>query len=309
LSIRIFKSDLLLLLTAAIWGSAFVAQKAGLDHIGPYVFNTLRFSLGCLVLIPVIILTRNKSDDVIPGNSIFHRSVIPGGLIAGVFVFFGATFQQTGLMDEATTAGKAGFITGLYIIIVPIIGLLWRHRIGAGTWFGAIIATIGLYLLSGPKGFALSRGDTLVLMSAFVWAGHVHLIGWLSPRVNTIKLAFTQFAVCSFISFIIALNVEGFHYEPILNAAIPVLYAGVISVGIAYTLQVVAQRHSPPVHASIIMSLESVFALIAGILIRKERLTSRGIVGCALMLAGMISSAATRRSWGKGDTATSQECR
>ncbi len=284
---------MLLLLTAAIWGSAFVAQKAGLDHIGPFVFNTLRFGLGCLVLLPLIILRRKNPNNsqTASGNPI--RAIIPGGLIAGVFVFFGAAFQQMGLLT--TTAGKAGFITGLYIIIVPILGLLWRHRVGTGTWIGAIIAILGLYLLSGTGKFTVSHGDALVLACAFMWAGHVHLIGWLSPKVDSIKLAFTQFAVCAFISLIVALIVDKFDAQAISRAAIPVLYAGLLSVGIAYTLQVVAQRNSPPAHAAIIMSLEAVFAVLAGWLILHEILTLRGILGCALMLAGMLASAASKR--------------
>lgn len=292
---RIFKSDLLLLLTAAIWGSAFVAQKAGLEYIGPYVFNTLRFSLGCAVLLPVILIKRkNESGGGANTTVKDKRLLLYGGIAAGILVFLGATFQQVGLIY--TTAGKAGFITGLYVIIVPVIGLLWRQRMGRATWLGAIVAVAGLYLLSETGGFALSKGEAMVLICAFVWAGHVHLIGYLSPKVDPIKLAFTQFAICAIISLVISLFVAVYDMHSIRQAAVPILYAGLISVGIAYTLQVVAQRHAPPAHASIIMSLEAVFAVLGGWLILHETLTLRGILGCALMLAGMLSSAITKRS-------------
>ncbi len=289
---RELKADFLLLITAFIWGSAFVAQKAGLEFIGPFVFNTLRFALGCLVLLPVMLI-RSRNAAIANESRRNPKLQLTAGLYAGIFVFFGATFQQTGLLT--TTAGKAGFITGLYVIIVPILGLFWKHLTGAGTWAGAVLAVIGLYLLGETGQLAISTGDALVLACAFVWAGHVHLLGYYSPRVDTVKLAFMQFAVCSLISLAMALMFDKFDFAQIRLAAVPVLYAGMLSVGIAYTLQVVAQRDAPPAHASIIMSLEAVFAVLGGWVVLHETLGARGIFGCALMLAGMLLSQGGRR--------------
>jgi drug/metabolite transporter (DMT)-like permease len=284
---RELKADFLLLITAFIWGSAFVAQKAGLEFIGPFIFNTLRFALGCLVLLPLIII-RSRNPEIAMESKRNPKRQLTAGLIAGIFVFFGATFQQTGLLT--TSAGKAGFITGLYVIIVPILGLFWRHRISPVTWVGAILAVIGLYFLSVTETLSVSVGDLLVLACAFVWAGHVHVIGYYSPKVDTIKLAFTQFAVCSLISLVLALVFDEISLTQIRLAAVPVLYAGMLSVGVAYTMQIVAQRDAPPAHAAIIMSLEAVFAVLGGWVMLHERLSTRGIFGCALMLTGMLLS-------------------
>jgi drug/metabolite transporter (DMT)-like permease len=189
-----------------------------------------------------------------------------------------------------TTAGNAGFITGLYVVIVPIMGLFWHQRPGAGTWIGAFLAAVGLYLLCITDEFTISFGDLLELMGAFLWAGHVLIIGWLSPKIDSIKLAFTQFAACSVLSLITAIIVETIAFKALIQAAIPILYGGVLSVGVAYTLQVVAQRKAHPAHAAIFLSMEAVFAAVGGWLILSETLTHRGLVGCLLMLSGMLLS-------------------
>jgi drug/metabolite transporter (DMT)-like permease len=283
------KADGLLFLAAVIWGFAFVAQRAGMEHVGPFGFNGVRFALGCLVLLPVIVrngLSKSCSPVRCPGS--LTLSCLGGGALAGLVLFCGASFQQVALVY--TTAGKAGFITGLYVVLVPIIGLALGHRTHAGTWLGTFLAAIGLYLLSVTEQLTFAPGDLLVLIGAFFWAGHVLLIGWLSPRQDPLKLAFIQYAVCSAISLAVSAAIEPNTTAGYLSAAIPILYGGVLSVGVAYTLQVVAQKEARPAHAAIILSLETVFAALGGWLILGEILTPRGLTGCALMFAAMLAS-------------------
>jgi len=282
---------MLLLLTAAIWGFAFVAQRSGMEYVGPFLFNALRFGLGCLSL-GIVLLLRRQKETVKQGIPVMGNTKVlaKAGIYAGAVLFLGASLQQTGIVY--TTAGKAGFITGLYVIIVPFLGLLWGQRTGAGTLFGAVVAAVGLYLLSIAGKFAISLGDGLVLIGAFVWAAHVHIIGWFSPKVAPIKLAFTQFAICSMLSFIVSIIFEANTLLGIYRGAIPILYGGFMSAGVAFTLQVVAQRDAHPSHAAVIMSLEAAFAALGGRLILGEILTSRGLLGCAFMLMGMVLSSA-----------------
>lgn len=279
------KADILLLLTAAIWGLAFVAQRVGMDYVGPFTFNALRFALGSISLWPLILLVQKRSA---PSGSPAQMPVLKGALAAGVALFAGSSLQQTGLVT--TTAGNAGFITSLYVVIVPLLGLIWRQRPHIGTWCGAVLAAIGMYLLSVTDSFTIALGDLLVLLGAFCWAGHVLLIGWLAPRTDSLKLASAQFAVCSLLSLLAALLFENMHLESIWQALVPILYGGIGSVGIAYTLQVIAQRDAHPAHSAIILSLEGLFAAIGGWLLLQEVLTGRGLLGCALMLSGMILS-------------------
>lgn len=286
---RILKSDSLLLLTATIWGFAFVAQRVGMEYVGPFTFNGIRFALGGVVLIPFI-LRKNKNgmfEPIAPGQS-GPGNILAGGCLAGVILFTGASLQQVGLVY--TTAGNAGFITGMYVVIVPILGIVFRLRANSGTWFGALLAAVGLYLLSITDQFTIAFGDLLVLSGAFFWAAHVLVIGWLSPRMDSLKLALTQFMVCSLLSLLTAIIFEKIALHSMIQAAIPILYGGVLSVGVAYTLQVVAQRDAHPAHAAILLSLEAVFAAIGGWIMLGERLTARGLTGCGLMLAGMLIS-------------------
>ena len=285
---KTFRSELLLLLASAIWGFAFVAQRVGMEHIGPFLYNGIRFALGSLALLPLILIRSRHSDRPHAQAPFLSRRTMKFGGFVGVVLFCGASLQQTGIVS--TTAGKAGFITGLYVVIVPVLGLFVRQRSGLGTWVGALIAAAGLYLLSMTGRFEISRGDFLVLCSAFFWAGHVLLIGGLSKKFDVVKLAFMQFAVCSVLSLISALAVETIILNKIVDAAIPILYGGLLSVGVAYTLQVVAQQHTPPAHTAIILSLETVFAVIGGWLILSETIPPRGLAGCALMLVGILLS-------------------
>jgi drug/metabolite transporter (DMT)-like permease len=283
------KSDLLFLLSAVIWGFAFVAQRMGMDHVGPFTFNGIRFFLGAMVLLPVIHSQRKKqlqtSDDSRP---IHTKQLIIYGSLAGLALFSGASLQQVGLVY--TTAGKAGFITGLYVVIVPIMGLLWGQRTNTGTWSGALLAATGMYLLSINENLSIAFGDVLELIGAVLWACHIHLIGWLSPKTDSLRLAFVQFMVCAAASLMTAMVVETVKVAGIAAAALPIIYGGALSVGVAYTLQVVAQRYAHPAHAAILLSLEAVFAAIGGWLILGETMSARGMVGCSLMFMGMLVS-------------------
>ena len=279
--------DLLLLVTAVIWGFAFVAQRVGMDYMGPYAFNGIRFALGAFSLVPFIIWQSRKQ----PAKDIKKppkNLLIIGGLTAGVLVFFGASFQQVGLMS--TTAGNAGFITGLYMVIVPVMGLAIGQRTNKGTIIGITLAVFGLYFLSVTEDFTIAWGDVLVLIGAFFWAAQVLVISYFSPKLDSLKLAFLEFLICSILSMIVALAIETITWEGISGAAVPLLYGGLASVGVAYTIQVFAQKKTHPSHASIIMGMEAVFAVIGGWMFLNEMLSFRGFIGCGLMLAGMIIS-------------------
>lgn len=273
------------MLTAVIWGGAFVAQRVGMDHVGPLTFNGVRFALGALTLLPLAV-RGSKTTEIDLLQRFSSKQAILGGGLAGLVLFAGATLQQVGLVY--TTAGKAGFITGLYVVIVPLLGILWKQRPGWGGWAGAITAAVGLYFLSVTEEFRLAPGDAWELAGAFMWATHVLILGWLSPRVDVMRLACAQYAVCCILSLMVAGFTETITVNGLREATIPILYGGVMSVGVAYTLQVVAQRVAPPTHAAIILSLEAVFAALAGWIILGEVLTSRGLLGCGLMLAGMM---------------------
>jgi len=264
-----------------------VAQRVGMDHVGPLTFNGVRFALGALTLMPLAL--RQSPAAKMPAEllpSFTTRQTLLGGALAGIALFAGATLQQVGLLY--TTAGKAGFITGLYVVIVPLLGMIWRQWPGWGDWTGAILAAAGLYLLSVSEQFTLAPGDAWEVAGAFMWAAHMLIIGWLSPRVNGIRLACAQYIVCSTLSLLVACFTEEILLSGLLAATVPILYGGVMSVGIAYTLQVVAQRVAPPTHAAIILSLEAVFAALAGWLILGETLSLRAMLGCGLMLSGML---------------------
>ncbi len=285
------RSNILLLITALIWGSAFVAQRVGMDHVGPFTFNGVRFLLGALTLVPLLILTRRQrlasmaAEGRKPADA---GTLLWGGALAGVALYLGASLQQAGLVY--TTAGKAGFITGLYVIIVPLMGLIWRQRPDLSTWIGAVLATWGMYLLSVTEHLTIEFGDLLVLLGAFFWAAHVHVLAWLSPRIHPIRLAFCQFLACALFSLATAAATEVITMDGLRAGAAPIFYGGVCSVGIAYTLQVVAQRHARPAHAAIILSLEAAFAALFGWILLAETLSIRGMAGCALMLGGMLLS-------------------
>jgi drug/metabolite transporter (DMT)-like permease len=275
---------LTLLLSAIIWGFAFVAQRAGMEFVGPFTFNGIRFALGGLVLIPWILGLRSKESKPLQLAPTRHLWIAIG--LAGLVLFVSANLQQIGLVY--TTAGKAGFITGLYVVIVPLLGLFRRHRAGVFVWVGCALAAGGMYLLSVVGALSISLGDALVLVGALGWAVHVHLVSWLAQRMPPLRVAILQFAICAVLSLAVAGFTETIRWTQILNAGWMIAYAGILSVGVAYTLQVVGQRRIDPARAGIILSLEAVFAVIGGWAMLGEMLSMRGFVGCCLMLSGMM---------------------
>jgi len=273
---------IMLWITSAIWGFAFVAQRAGMEHIGPFTFNGIRFLLGSASLLPLIIYMRYRKKD----SSAKSVNIIQGSLLAGIVLFIGASLQQAGMVY--TTAGKAGFITGFYVILVPLIGIFIGQHITRILWLGALIALAGLYMLTINGPLVLQKGDMLILLSAFFWAVHVQLINKLVDTHDALSLSAFQFAVCGILSLASGFLFETISAETILLAKWSLLYGGLMSVGIAYTLQVVAQQHVHPAYASIILSFETVFAVIGGWLLLNEAMSLRNLAGCALMLAGIV---------------------
>jgi drug/metabolite transporter (DMT)-like permease len=279
------RSDLLLLLSAIIWGMAFVAQRIGMDFVGPFTYTAVRFLLGGVSLIPLLYIFPYSAPHTKPKPlSAFWQKW--GGLLAGLLLCTGIGLQQYGL--QFSSAGKTGFLTGLYVVLVPVFGLVVRHKTGPGTWIGVILAVCGMYFLSITGNFQISKGDILIIISTFFWAFHVLTIGWLSPYNHPIKLSIQQFLTAGLISLVIAFIFETVKLSSIWQAAIPILYGGLFSVSIAFTLQVVVQKTAHPAHAAIIMSLETVFAAFGGWLILDEHLSSRALFGCVLMLCGML---------------------
>jgi len=279
------KSDLILLLAAIIWGFAFVAQRVGMDFVGPFTFNGIRFAIGTLVLLPFLIF-RRKRQWIHPDEKNSRKKLIIGMIITGFIISLGISLQQIGL--QTTTAGKAGFITGLYVIFVPVAGIFFGHKTSFTVWSGVVLSAVGLYFLSITGLFHMAPGDFLVLLCAITFTGHVLMIAWLSPKMDSFFLAVVPFGICSLVNLILAFSLETVIWKKILEAGIPILYGGAFSVGIAYTLQVVAQKRAHPAYASIILSLESVFAAFAGWLLLNEHLSMRSMAGCGLMLGGMI---------------------
>ncbi len=280
-----FQANLILLLTALIWGFGFVAQRMGMDHLGPYAFNVCRFLVGAFSLLPLLFFLRKKEGGSTELNPFFWKFSI----LAGFALFGGATFQQVGI--QYTTVGKAGFITGLYVVIVPLLGLCLRQKIGKWTVIGSFLAVLGLYFLSIKEDFSMGWGESLVLFGAFFWAMHVQIIGSVTEHnLDPLKLALVQYLVCAGLNLGLCLALETFTFYEVQMASGAILYAGVVSVGIAFTLQVVAQKRIKPSQAAIVLNLEAVFAVLAGWLFFTELLSKRELLGCLLMLAGMMLS-------------------
>ncbi len=288
------RSDALLLLTALIWGFAFVAQRSGMEFVGPFTYNGIRFALGSLSLLPLIFIMGNlnkgrKAEKAATPNRSDRILFVLGTLVAGSVLFLGASLQQMGIVY--TTAGKAGFITGLYVVLVPLTGIFLGHKTGLPTWLGAAAAVVGLYFLSGAGQLnQVNPGDILVALSALFWTAHVLVIDHLAKRMDALKLAASQFAWVSIFSLVVAMLTEQIQLSSILQALAPILYGGLGSVGIAYTLQVVAQKDAPAAHSAIILCLEGVFATLGGVLLLSEPFGLRSLLGSFLMLAGMIAT-------------------
>ncbi|MEH6580013.1 MAG: DMT family transporter [Amphritea sp.] len=274
-------SHLLLLSVAVIWGFAFVAQSAGMDYLGPHSFNAARFLLGALSLLPLWLLMGKKR---LPQG----KTLLLGGLIAGSVMFAGFSFQQTGLLY--TTAGNAGFITGMYIVMVPIVGILLGRSTNIQTWSGVILAVLGLYSLTVGPDFTIGYGDFLELVGAFFWTAHVILIGLLSRKVDAISLSISQFVVAAVWASIAALLFETPSLPDFQAAWLPLLYAGIASSGIACTLQIIGQRKIEPSVTALILSTEAIFAVLGGWLLLDEHFGNKELLGCSLMLIGMLVS-------------------
>lgn len=300
------RNTFFLFLTAMIWGAAFVAQSVSMDYIGPFTFICLRSVIGGLFLIPVIIVldgirkkSQNESADVVNSENILHieteekqrlswknKQLIEGGIVCGIFLFFANCFQQTGI--QYTTVGKAGFITTFYIIIVPLIGLFFKKYCGILTWIGVVIALAGLYFLCITQKLTIQRGDALILCCSVLYAGQILAIDHYNPFVDGVKMSCIQFLTGGILGAVFMLLFENPSIAMILSAAGPILYTGIMSTGVGYTLQIVGQKGLNPTVAALILSLESVFSALSGYLFLHQVLTTRELIGCALMLIAIV---------------------
>ena len=286
------KNFILLFLTALIWGVAFVAQSVAMDYIGPYTFNAVRSLLGGIVLVPCVFFFGQKKKDVKnkdPAKEIAGDrpgDMITGGILCGIMLFLSTTFQQVGI--QYTTVAKAGFITALYIILVPILGIFLKKRVSFQIWISVVIALIGLYLLCMKGRFFLGQGDFLVLLCSLCFALHILVIDHFTEKVSGVKLSCIQFFVCGLLSSVLMFLFEEPAVSEILAAWFPIVYAGVFSSGIAYTLQIIGQKGTDPTIASLILSLESVVSVLAGWILLGQALAPREILGCLLMFGAII---------------------
>lgn len=282
------KHTLLLLLAAGIWGVAFVAQSVGMDYVGCFTFTAIRNFIGVLVLVPVILFTDQKrTKEAVQEEQKSKKTLIKGGILCGFFLFIASNLQQFGI--AYTTIGKAGFLTAMYIILVPLFGIFCNRRAGKRVWISVAIAVCGLYLLCMSGGsISIQLGDLFELGCAVAFAVQILTIDHFAPKVNCIKLSCIEFTTCGILSAIGMMILETPSMADILAAWLPILYAGALSTGVAYTLQIVGQKGLNPTLASLIMSLESVISLIAGWLILNQKLSQRELLGCAVMFAAII---------------------
>lgn len=304
-----FRNPLLLLLTAVIWGVAFVAQSVGMDYVDPFTFNFVRSTIGGFVLIPCIFLldrfragASEKTGMPDHGNEAQYtwkqKELFVGGICCGIALFVASNLQQFGI--KYTTVGKAGFITAMYIVLVPLFGIFLKKTVGLRVWISVLLAVAGLYLLCITEGFSVGGGDFLVLLCAFVFSVHILVIDYFSPRVDGVRMSCIQFFVCGLLSGLGMLFTEHFDPGAILMAWQPILYAGVMSCGVAYTLQIVGQKGMNPTIASLILSLESVISVLAGWLILGQNLSRRELAGCVLMFFAIILAQLPQKS-GSGE--------
>lgn len=284
------KGNLILLLTALIWGCAFVAQSVSMDHVGPFTFQCTRSLLGAAVLVPVFLIidhNKKKNGTYTPRTKKDKRTQLTAGIICGIIMTIAGNLQQIGM--QYTTAGKAGFITAMYILIVPLLGIFLKKKVGLKLWGCVAIALIGLYLLSVTDGFSsVNQGDIYVLLCAAAFAFHILAVDFFVERVDGVRLSSMQFFVCGILSGLMMLLTETPTFEGLMGAALPIAYAGIMSCGIAYTLQIIGQKYTNPTMASMIMSLESVFAVLGGMVLLREIPTAREALGCAFMFIAII---------------------
>lgn len=289
------KSDLMLLITAIIWGSAFVAQKAG-TVLGPFTYNGLRYIIGGIVLIPVIIIFGGfdaRKRKTSGGGRFIDRQTLIGGLACGVVLCIASSLQQMGIYFD-TDAGKAGFITSLYIVIVPLLGMLFGKKVKPSVWVCVCMGIIGFYMLTiagkgGSTEFGFKTGDFFVLLCAFCFACHIMVIDHFAPKCDGVKMSCVQFFVTGIVSLILMAIFETPVLEDIIDCWLPILYCGVLSCGVAYTLQILAQKDAEPTAATLIMSLESVFAVLFGVLLAGERLTLIEGLGCIVIFIAVVT--------------------
>lgn len=284
-----FRSSFLLFLTALIWGVAFVAQASGMEYIGPWTFTCVRFLIGGLTLTVLMpLLDRIRNDVRVPVNKNERKHQLKAGVICGIFLCAATMFQQTGILY--TAVGKAGFLTALYVILVPLLGLFIGKKTGAKIWIAALIAVCGFYFLSVKEGFTIASADLLLLACSLLFAGHILVIDHYNDSTDGVRLSCIQFFTAGFIALIPMLISEQPSLQSIVNAAVPVLYAGVLSSGAGYTLQILGQKGADPTVAGMILSLESVFSALAGFILLGQVLSLREIIGCALVFAAVILS-------------------
>ena len=291
------KNAILLILTAFIWGTAFVAQSVGMDYLGPFTFNGVRSLIGGIALLPCIwFLERingknetgkedggeNEAKSVPSGR----KDLMAGGIACGMMLFGASSLQQIGI--QYTTAGKAGFITAFYIVIVPVLGIFLRKKIGWKVWSAVAVALAGLYFLCITERFTIGKGDILIFLCALVFSLHILVIDYFSPKVDGVKMSCIQFFVCGIASLPFMFALETPKIGAMIAGWMPLLYAGVLSCGVAYTLQIIGQKNVNPAVASLILSLESCFSVLAGWVVLGERLSVRESVGCVLMFAAII---------------------
>lgn len=282
------KSSLILLLTATIWGVAFVAQSVGMEYIGPFTFNAIRCVLGGLVLIPVILVLKKKKETGAENQEKEDKKTLwAGGIACGVILCIASNLQQFGIMEASV--GKSGFFTALYIVMIPVIGIFIGKRPGIKLWFCVALAVVGMYLLCMKDGsFTIERADIMLLLCALAFSLHILVVDYFSPKVDGVKMSCIQFFVCGVLSAVGMLFTETPDISNIQAAWLPLLYAGLLSCGVGYTLQIVGQKGINPVIASLIMSLESVISALAGWVILGQVLSPKEILGCVLMFVAII---------------------
>ncbi|MBE7039004.1 MAG: DMT family transporter [Ruminococcaceae bacterium] len=277
----------MLVLTAFIWGTAFVSQSEGMEYVGPFTFLASRSYIGGFALIPCIfILNKLKSNDEKSDSSYKFKTLFIGGACCGIALFVASAFQQIGILY--TSVGKAGFLTALYIIIVPVLGLFFGKKVSSKVWLSVFIAVVGMYLLCIKEEFKIEYGDILVIICALFFSGHILIIDYFSPKVDCVKMSCIQFFTCAVVSTIFMFIFENPGIDTILNALPYILYAGVLSSGVAYTLQIIGQKGNDPTVTSLILSLESVFALLSGVVVLGERFSLKEGFGCFLIFAAII---------------------
>ena len=279
------------ILAAFIWGTAFVAQDLCADSIGAFAFNATRYFIAVLALLVVILISdklkKNKPTLTAQEKKAANKQLWLGGLCCGAALAIASNFQQAGLV-AGTDAGKAGFITALYVVLVPVFGLFFKRKVSLPTWIAVVLSVVALYLLCIKGDFSLAPGDLLVLVCAVCFAVHILVIDHFTAYCDGVKLSCLQFLFAGIISTICMFIFEDVDFAAILSCALPLLYVGIFSCGVGYTLQILAQKDSNPTVVTILLSLESAFAVIAGAIILKQQMTVREYIGCAIMFAAVI---------------------